>query len=157
MKAAELHRLPDERDVAKRVVGIERRRRLVAPQRLDGGFAQPVGVVTQFAVKVDDPTRLESVAKAIRTLQAAGTDLPHVVVADIAMPDADGYALLDQLRALPGATSRIAVIALTGFGGAEQRARLLDYGFDGFIAKPFSQASLTEVIARIALRGRPQR
>ena len=97
----------------------------------------------------------ESVAEALRALQAAGSTQPHVIVADIAMPDADGYALLGQVRALPGPISRVPIIALTGFGGAEQRARLLDHGFDAFVAKPFTPASLAGVVARMVLRGRP--
>jgi PAS domain S-box-containing protein len=92
-----------------------------------------------------------SVSEAL-ALIVASSGTPAVVLADIAMPDEDGYALLGRVRALQGDAGRTPVIALTGFGGPEQRAQLLERGFDDFIAKPFTPALLASVVARMALR-----
>ena len=93
-----------------------------------------------------------SVDEAIRAIRANDGHLPRAIVADIAMPDQDGYALLGQLRALDGAASRIPIVALTGFVGPDQRSRLLDYGFDAFIPKPFSPDVLAEIVAKLTVR-----
>jgi CheY-like chemotaxis protein len=58
------------------------------------------------------------------------------------------------MRALDGAAARIPIVALTGFVGPDQRARMLDYGFDAFIAKPFAPEALAEVVAKLSLRAR---
>jgi PAS domain S-box-containing protein len=95
----------------------------------------------------------DSVDEAIRAIKASDDRLPRAIVADIAMPDQDGYALLGQMRALEGAAARIPIVALTGFVGPDQRSRLIDYGFDAFIAKPFSPDALAEIVAKLSLRG----
>jgi CheY-like chemotaxis protein len=59
---------------------------------------------------------------------------PHIALLDIAMPDMSGYDLARQLRARLGAAVRI--VALTGFGLAEDRARAREAGFDQHIVKP---------------------
>jgi PAS domain S-box-containing protein len=96
-----------------------------------------------------------SVDEAIRTIRSNDGQLPRAIVADIAMPDQDGYALLGQMRALEGAASRIPIVALTGFVGPDQRSRLLDYGFDAFIAKPFAPDALAAIVAKLSLRAHP--
>ena len=94
-----------------------------------------------------------SVDEALRAIGSSdGGHLPRAIVADIAMPDEDGYALLGQMRALEGAASRIPIVALTGFVGPDQRSRMLDCGFDAFIAKPFAPEALAEIVAKLSLR-----
>jgi PAS domain S-box-containing protein len=95
-----------------------------------------------------------SVEEAVRAIRSSDGRLPRAIVADIAMPDEDGYALLGRMRALDGAAARIPIVALTGFVGPDQRARMLDYGFDAFIAKPFAPEALAEVVAKLSLRAR---
>ena len=52
---------------------------------------------------------------------------PHVVVLDIGLPGLDGYAVARQLRER-GDTSHVLLIALTGYGQKEDRARAADVG-----------------------------
>ncbi len=108
-----------------------------------------VAALSQHGARVVEAS---SVSEAMHALNAAGESPPQVIVADIAMPEQDGYALLGQIRALPDAAGKAPVIALTGFVAPEERSRLLDYGFDAFVSKPFTPDALAAVVATMALR-----
>ena len=63
----------------------------------------------------------------------------------IALPDLDGYTLARRLRA----KSRPRVlIALTGFGNADDRTRARDAGFDDHLLKPATVEQLEAMLAR---------
>ena len=79
-----------------------------------------------------------STAEALERLRADPFDL---LVADLAMPSADGYALIQTLRR-DGA--ELGAIAVTAFARPQDRARALQAGFDAFHAKPFDPAALLE-------------
>ena len=64
---------------------------------------------------------------------------PDVVLLDIGMPDRNGYEVVEALRA-HFAGRDIRYVALTGFGGAEDRDRAMDSGFDSFIVKPLQSS-----------------
>ena len=83
---------------------------------------------------------------------AAGVDLarsgrPDVVLVDIGLPDLDGYEVGRQIRAILGPSVRL--IALTGYGQAEDRQRSRAAGFDAHLVKPVSGALLHETIAAL--------
>jgi PAS domain S-box-containing protein len=67
-----------------------------------------------------------SVAEAMRELDL---HLPDLVVSDIAMPEEDGYQMIGKLKERE-ATSSIPTLALTAYGQPEERARILNAGFD---------------------------
>ena len=70
-----------------------------------------------------------------------------MLVSDIGMPDADGYALIQAVRGGPRTALR--AIAMTGFADAGSRDRCLALGFDEFLAKPFEPDRLIETIATL--------
>jgi two-component system cell cycle response regulator DivK len=75
-----------------------------------------------------------------RARPAMGLQRPYhicqtFVLMDIQLPDMDGAAALQRLRADP-ATAAIRVVALTAFAMREDRERLMAAGFDAYIAKP---------------------
>ena len=59
---------------------------------------------------------------------------PDLVLLDIQLPGKDGYALLEELKAIPKRVWK--VIALTAHALPEDRARAKPAGFDGYITKP---------------------
>jgi DNA-binding response OmpR family regulator len=63
----------------------------------------------------------------------------------IALPDVDGYTLARRLRS---AQRPPVLIALTGFGHAEDRRRALEAGFDDHVLKPASLTQLEAVVTR---------
>jgi signal transduction histidine kinase len=74
---------------------------------------------------------------------------PDVVLLDIGLPDIDGYEVARRLRAHE-CMARIPLIAMTGFGGAPDRARAEAAGFDHFMVKPVAYRDLQDLVARCA-------
>jgi len=72
---------------------------------------------------------------------------PDVALIDIGLPVLDGYEVARRLRATP-LGSKMRLIALTGYGQPEDRARVMEAGFDGHLVKPVDPDALSrELIA----------
>ena len=68
-------------------------------------------------------------------IDAALAHKPRLVLLDIQLPDSDGLEVLTRLRSDPR-TAAIPVLALTASAMSHDRERILDAGFDGYLAKP---------------------
>jgi len=79
-------------------------------------------------------------------VRIAGARLPEVALVDIGLPGIDGYEVARRLRADPQ-TQGIRLIALTGYGLAEDQRRVLDAGFDLHLVKPVELEALLEQLA----------
>jgi signal transduction histidine kinase len=79
-------------------------------------------------------------------VRIAGAQLPDVALVDIGLPGIDGYEVARRLRADPQ-TREIRLIALTGYGLAEDQRRVLDAGFDLHLVKPVELDALLEQLA----------
>jgi CheY-like chemotaxis protein len=134
---------------------------VVQLSRLSAGRPQkPLRSSVQKRILVvdDNVDAATSLALVLRTMghevfvahdgRAALADLsrirPDIALLDIAMPDMTGYEVARQVRARLGAAVRI--IALTGFGLAEDRARAIEAGFDQHIVKPADTAFLKSLL-----------
>jgi signal transduction histidine kinase/integral membrane sensor domain MASE1/CheY-like chemotaxis protein len=85
-----------------------------------------------------------SADEALALLERAETD---VLLADLGMPGADGFALIREVRSRDHlASRRLAVAAVTAYAGGEDRARALAAGFDRHVAKPISPAGIVETV-----------
>lgn len=69
-----------------------------------------------------------------------------VIILDIQMPELNGIECLSYLRELE---CQKPIIALTAFASHSDREKLLDMGFDDFIAKPIDADSLQEKLERL--------
>src|SRR5204862_7344562 len=74
-----------------------------------------------------------SVAQAMDVMQREQVD---VLVADIAMPEEDGYSLIRRLRAMDARGAAIPAAALTAFARDEDRKQSLNAGFQMHLTKP---------------------
>ena len=80
----------------------------------------------------------ESASEAINLLKKSQTDLPDVIVSDLAMPDEDGYSLLAGIRKLPVEKGgKIPALALSAFATNENKQKAYDAGFQKYHTKPF--------------------
>ena len=80
---------------------------------------------------------------------------PEVVLLDIGLPGKDGYQIAAELRADP-ALAGLTLIALTGYGLADDRRRTLEVGFDHHLVKPIDYDELVRLLASEATAtGRP--
>jgi CheY-like chemotaxis protein len=78
-------------------------------------------------------------------LESAITMRPDVALVDIGLPGIDGYEVARSVRASE-AGSGIYMVAVTGYGRPEDRARALDAGFDAYIVKPLDVAGLKRAL-----------
>ena len=76
-------------------------------------------------------------------LAKAAAFTPDVAVMDVGLPDMDGYQLAKAMRGL-GLPAGLRLIALTGYGGDEERKRSREAGFDVHRVKPV----LPDVLAK---------
>lgn len=104
----------------------------------------------------DDPAIRDSLSKELRAagystttatdgaegMSAFQSQVPDLVLTDLAMPRSDGFELIAGIRA----TSRVPVIVLSVRGADPDKVRALDLGADDFVTKPFS---MTELLARV--------
>jgi CheY-like chemotaxis protein/two-component sensor histidine kinase len=74
---------------------------------------------------------------------------PDIVFLDIGMPGKDGYEVARELRASQH-TCQAVLVALTGWGAKDDRARSRRAGFDHHLTKPAALEAVDELLARIA-------
>ncbi len=74
---------------------------------------------------------------------AAAEFLPEVVILDIGLPGMDGFEVARRLRALPGLADAL-LIAMSGYGSAEDLAEGKRAGFNEYLVKPVDLKKLWE-------------
>jgi signal transduction histidine kinase len=98
------------------------------------------------------------VASGAAALTALFENKPDVLIADIGMPDMDGYALIEQVRMLdPEYGSQIPAVAVTAYASAQDRLRALQVGYQNHVSKPVDPQELAVVVASLAGRLTPER
>lgn len=80
-------------------------------------------------------------------LAAVAEERPEVVLLDIGLPDIDGFEVARRLRSDYGATPLI--VALSGYGSAEDKRRGVEAGFDHHLVKPVRGKELRAELARL--------
>jgi len=119
---------------------------------------------TRVLIVDDDPdtrellrTILEDAGATVATTASAGEtramigrQRPDLLIADIGMPNEDGYSLMRSVRALEtDITHRVPAIALTAHARAEDVDRALASGFQVHLAKPVEPSRLVSTIATL--------
>jgi signal transduction histidine kinase/ActR/RegA family two-component response regulator len=75
---------------------------------------------------------------------------PDIALIDVGLPGFDGYELARRARARLG--NRPVLIAMTGYGQPDDRARAFEAGFDEHVVKPVSVEDLAEAMERARAR-----
>ncbi|MEH1942969.1 MAG: chemotaxis protein CheB [Nostoc sp.] len=96
------------------------------------------------------------VVTSAREAIAALTESPgkyDVLLADIGMPEEDGFSLIRQVRALEAETGgQIPAAAITSYATQQERQRAIDAGFQTHLAKPIELTQLVLMIANLSGR-----
>jgi Signal transduction histidine kinase len=92
-------------------------------------------------------TAASSAGEALELLRRHPTD---VLLADIGMPDQDGYALIEAVRALPSTEAVVPAVAVTAYVSSRDRARALKAGYGWHVAKPVDPDQLIAVVSAAA-------
>jgi CheY-like chemotaxis protein len=71
-----------------------------------------------------------------------------VIFLDLGMPGMNGYQTARALRA-EAANADVLLVALTGWGGADDRARTHEAGFDHHLTKPVDLDAILRLLATL--------
>jgi CheY-like chemotaxis protein len=83
--------------------------------------------------------------RLVETMRAHSPE-PDLLLLDIQLPGRDGFALLQDLRALEG-RRHWKVVALTAHAAPADRDRAMAAGFDGYITKPIDVRTFPREVA----------
>jgi CheY-like chemotaxis protein/two-component sensor histidine kinase len=97
--------------------------------------------------------RVEAAADGEQALARALAQRPDVALVDIGLPRIDGYEVARRMRKALGA--KVLLLALTGYGQPEDRARAAAAGFDLHLTKPVELGTLELLLNDPAARRPP--
>ncbi len=103
---------------------------------------------------IDCGYAVETVDEGGKAVQHILTAQPRVALVDIGLPGMDGYQVARQVRASPQGRG-VRLIALTGYGGSQQRQQALEAGFDLHLVKPVDPDELIKALQEGFSRGDP--
>ncbi|HEU4439461.1 MAG TPA: ATP-binding protein [Methylomirabilota bacterium] len=129
----------------------------VGPRSLDD--ARPAGASRRVLVVEDSPDArdslrllLEMAGHHVETTEDGPTALakarvfrPQVALIDLGLPGMDGFEVARELRRRPE-TGAIRLVAVTGYGQAEDRREALAAGFDLHVTKPVDPSLLDHML-----------
>jgi len=79
---------------------------------------------------------------------------PDLVLMDIQLPDINGIEAFERIRA-DASAGRVPVVAFTASVTVNDRSRIGDAGFDGFLSKPINLKEFVETVRRMAGEATP--
>lgn len=81
-------------------------------------------------------------------LQLCQDNRPDVVILDVMMPEMDGLTMARALRGTPG-MEQVVIIFLTAKGTAVDRMNGYDAGGEYYVAKPFDNEALLDLVEEV--------
>lgn len=132
----------DDRDVneAPEAASVRKRRVLVVDDNVDG--AESLAMLLSLAGH--DARTAHSGVEALRVAKSYAPDL---VFLDLGLPGMDGFEVARILRA-DADYAPMKLVALTGWGSAEDKRRSKAAGFDGHLTKPVEVSEVEEILRR---------
>jgi CheY-like chemotaxis protein len=121
-----------------------------------------MGVMHEILLVEDNPDALETLrvlleleghqvataATGERAITLALENAFSVALIDIGLPDVDGYHVAREIRSAPTG-ERVVLVALTGYGRAEDVRRARESGFDAHLTKPVDPDALTRTLSEL--------
>ena len=116
----------------------------------------------KILVVEDDPDQLEVIrftlknagyavgtaVNGIDALKKAQTVAPDLIIMDVMMPELDGFAVCETLRANP-ATAALPVLMLTGLCSHISRLVAYESGATDYVIKPFDAEQLVSKVEKL--------
>ena len=87
--------------------------------------------------------QLESINDSTRTFETIEAFTPDLILLDLAMPNIDGFQVLETLRARRDSDDQIPVLVLTGDTSPQAKRRALAAGATDLLAKPFDTSEVS--------------
>jgi signal transduction histidine kinase/ActR/RegA family two-component response regulator len=89
--------------------------------------------------------QVEEAETGSRGLEMIRASRPEIVLVDLGLPGLDGYAVAEAIRSAPGGDA-VVLVAITGYGGLQDRRRTMDVGFNAHLTKPVNLQALERII-----------
>jgi CheY-like chemotaxis protein len=132
------------------------RRAAAAPPHAVSGVSRRVLVVDDNADSAESMALLlrveghlvETAHDGDAAVAAAERFQPDAILLDLGMPRMNGYDVCRHIRARPWGRS-ILMVAQTGWGQAQDRARTLEAGFDAHLTKPIDPADVHDMLVTL--------
>ena len=86
-----------------------------------------------------------------RALEKVADEMPDLILADVVMPEKNGYEVCEAIKANP-ATARIPVVLLSGTFEPFDRERAERLGCDAIVSKPFDSQQLLRQVEALLTR-----
>ena len=94
--------------------------------------------------------KVEVARDGLTGVERALTGVHDLAIVDIGLPGLNGYEVAQRIRAERDASRpKLYLIALTGYGGNDQRDRAIGAGFDVHLVKPINPDALLHLIATV--------
>jgi CheY-like chemotaxis protein len=99
---------------------------------------------------IDSGFDVSTASDGVRGLELILAQPPDAALLDIGLPGLDGYELARRLRA-DARTSKLRLLALTGYGRAEDQTTADEAGFDAHLVKPIDLEQLIATLAQLGV------
>ena len=129
---------PASSQPAETTTGISHTRVLIVDDNIDAADS------LELLLRLDGHATMTAYS-ARDALERAVTFAPEFVLLDIGLPEMDGYEVARRLKAL---LPQVRLIAVTGYGLAEDQLRAANAGFDAHMVKP---VRITDIEAALVL------
>ena len=92
---------------------------------------------------------VRTAGRATQAIEILSEWRPDVLLADIAMPGEDGYALIRRIRTLPPPVGMIPAVALTAYTDPHSVQSAFAAGFDAHLGKPLEPHVLADALSKV--------
>lgn len=94
--------------------------------------------------------KVQIVQNGLEAVEAVCNNAYDLVLMDMHMPEMDGLQATRAIRSLPGAASKVPIVALTAAGALSDIQICLEAGMNFFLAKPFRMERLRSILLELA-------
>jgi len=161
-------------DTVNRLIGDAERRRREATEAFADTGAGPISDAAagrpRILIVEDNPVNLELMTDLLlphgfevhscgdgrEVMRLAKAHHPHLILLDINLPNIDGLTLARMLREDPE-TRAMAILAISAYGMAGDKERILQAGCDEFIPKPIDIGTFFQTVSTFLDRGKAGR
>jgi PAS domain S-box-containing protein len=97
---------------------------------------------------LQDGHEVDLAQNGLEAVEAASHRSYDLVLMDVHMPILDGLEATRRIRALPGESAKVPIVALTADAIAGVRQQYVAAGMDDFLSKPFAAEALSAIVER---------
>ncbi len=97
----------------------------------------------------DEGLDIVTVGDGAQAIEHLRRDRADIVLADLNMPNVDGYAVAEHVKRTPDLVARTRVVLLTGAFEPVDQDRAQKLGVDGILAKPFEPQVAIELVRQL--------